>query len=57
MFKSSLGASYFNSFQNNNFTQKSRIETQKITEEEEVDEDTFRIVRGFVMPDNNYAVY
>ncbi len=57
MFKSSVGASYFNGFQNNNFTQKSRLETEKIAEEEEVDEDTFRIVRGFVRPDDSYAVY
>ena len=57
MFKSSLGASYFHGFQNNKFTQQSRIESLKIAEEEEVDADTFRIVRGFVRPDDSYAVY
>jgi hypothetical protein len=34
MFKSSLGASYFHSFEGNKFTQKSRLETEKIAEEE-----------------------
>jgi hypothetical protein len=30
MFKSSIGASYFNSFQDNKLTQKSRLQTEKI---------------------------
>ncbi len=57
MFKSSLGNSYFNGFQTNKFTQKSKLETEKIAEEEEVDENTFRIIQGFAKPDDSYAVY
>lgn len=41
---------------NNKFTQKSKIQIDKSAEEDEVDENTFRIMRKFNPPEKSYLV-
>jgi hypothetical protein len=57
IFQTSIRASYFNHLHENQATSKSKIQIEEIQEEEEVDENTFRIMTGFVKPDDTYQVY
>lgn len=56
LYKSSLRASYFNHFQANKFTNKSKIQVEERGEEEDVDENTFRIMKNFKSPDTEFIV-
>ncbi len=58
MYVSSVKASYFNHMSENKFTNKSKLQIQEtIKEEEEIDENTFRIETKFVKPDDTVIVY
>ena len=58
IFQTSVQASYFNHLQDNKATNKSKFQIEEVKEEdEEIDENTFRIMTGFAKPDNSYQVY
>lgn len=57
IFQTSIRASYFNNLQENKHTQKSKMQIEEVGEEEQVDENTFRLMTGFKKPDDSYQVY
>jgi hypothetical protein len=58
IFKSAVRAPYFQGLNNPEFVKKSRIQVKSIIEEEEkeVDETTFRMIKGFKRPDKSFIV-
>ena len=58
MFKSSVKASYFNHMAENKFTNKSKFQIDQINEQEEqIDQNTFRVMTGFIKADDSFTVY
>lgn len=59
MYKSAIRASYFMGIQDPNFIRKSRIQIEDIgkNEDKEVDEKTFRMMKGFKRPEDNFKIY
>lgn len=56
IYKSSIKASYFNHMTENKYTGKSKLQMEEEEPNEDVDENTFRIMTGFVKPDDTYSV-
>lgn len=54
-YKKSVYASYFNHMGTNKYTQQSKIQSEKIGNQEEVDENTFRIKRDFIPAQSNFV--
>ena len=57
MYKSGIRTSYFAGIQEKKFVQKSRLNIENMEKDtEDIDETTFRLIRNFKVPENNFSV-